>query len=74
MKHYKVAVFPHKIKKSFRFAAYLRDYNERWSGCNIVDVEAEDGKDAKRKAIQIIRERLMSQKSEERESVCFTED
>lgn len=53
MKTYKVATFcePGETKRS-RVRAYSLWYNQGWSGCVVFEVEAEDGKAAKREAIR----------------------
>lgn len=54
-KKYKVAVFVHRGSKRFAYLAYLRDYSPEWKGCNIVEVSAATGAEAKRHAIRIVK-------------------
>jgi hypothetical protein len=48
----------HNDSSGFSFSAYLRDYNPGWRGCNVVGVEARNGKEAKKLAIEKIKKRL----------------
>lgn len=52
MTKFKVGVFPHEGKKKTRYMAYTRDYNPSWSGCCEHTVEAVNGNEAKRMAIE----------------------
>ena len=65
----RVAVFPYRGKRGYRFNAYTRIYNPEWEGCNLVDVEAANGNEAKKLAVDIIRTRLTLGTDDERASV-----
>lgn len=56
----RVAVFVHSRKRGHLLVAYLRDYNADWSGCNIIDVDAKSGKEAKAAAIAKVKALLLS--------------
>lgn len=53
MKTYRVATFcaPGETKRS-RVSAYSLWYNPGWSGCHVFEIQAENGKAAKREAIR----------------------
>ncbi len=58
MTKYRVGVFVRKGKRKFLCEAYTVTYNPDWAGCNVVEVEADSGKEAKKKAIASIQGRL----------------
>mgnify|MGYP001603779525 FL=1 len=58
MTKFKVAVFPRMGKKGYLFSAYTKTYNPQWDGCNEVSVNAENGTQAKKLAIAIIKNAL----------------
>lgn len=59
LKHYRVGVFVDGDAMAHEaFMAYVRDFSTDQEGCNIVFVLARDGLTAKRKAIEIIKQRL----------------
>lgn len=55
MKTFRVATFVHQRGEGRRplYNAYTRWFNESWNGCAVFDVEAVDGKEAKKKAIEL---------------------
>lgn len=57
LRAYKVGVFPEFREKTgkYRFSAYLRDYSPEWDGCIEVKVNAANGKEAKKKAIELVK-------------------
>lgn len=56
-KTYRVAVFVSTERSGY--TAYLRHYNEKWPGCNMVYVIAKNGDCAKRAAIKEVRRRVL---------------
>ena len=63
MKTYNVAVFVSKTENSkrkfpYQCTAYLRDYNTEWPGHNNVKIMGENGQDAKKRALRIIKTQL----------------
>lgn len=57
-KKFKVGVFRHKKEKGgYSYLAYTTWYNPLWEGCIQVEVEAENGTQAKKLAIKQIRDR-----------------
>lgn len=64
MKKFKVGVFsPDAVCRSW--IAYTRTYNPKWSGCTEIEVEAENGTEAKKIAIFIVKERLKQLEAQE---------
>lgn len=68
MKSFNVAVFVHKHENSkrkspYQVLAYLRDYSPEWSGYNNVHIFAENGTEAKKRAVRIIKTQLSVQPS-----------
>ena len=56
----RVAVFVGRTSRGYIFTAYLRDYNATWSGCNVVEVSAQNGADAKKIAIAKVKAMMLS--------------
>ena len=50
--NYRVGVFEHPGRRSTKLLAYLRYFNESWSGCCVHEVEAISGVEAKRLALR----------------------
>lgn len=48
----KVGVFTHEGKTHARYIAYVRDYNPSWVGCCEHEIDAQNGAEAKDKAIK----------------------
>jgi hypothetical protein len=62
---YRVATFvEYRGGRKPRFSALLRDYNSQWDGCLIIEVEAQSGIEAKKKAIAVRREMIMLSKKQ----------
>lgn len=61
MKMFKVAVFARQREPNLKLfcRAYLLWYHPSWSGFNEVIVAAENGKEAKKEAIKILRQRFL---------------
>ena len=55
---FRVGVFVAPGKRGWIFTAYTRVYNPEWEGCNVVEVEAYNGKEAKALAIQSVKNRM----------------
>lgn len=55
MKKFKVGVFTEQGKRKLKYRAYTMWYHSSWQGCRTIDVEAENGTDAKKKAISIVK-------------------
>lgn len=60
LKTIRVAVFVHPGRSRNQYSAYTRWYNKDWPGCNIVEVEAENGDCAKRLAIAEVKRMEMA--------------
>ncbi len=56
MKKFKVGVFTEQRTKSLGYMAYTVWYNPAWKGCRVIEVEAKNGTEAKKKAISIAKE------------------
>lgn len=55
MKIFKIGVFTEKGPRKRKYRAYTTYYNPSWEGCRVVNVEAKNGTEAKKKAIEIMR-------------------
>lgn len=51
-KLFTVGIFPHQGKTKVKYMAYTRDYNPQWRGCCEHTVEAANGTEAKKRAIE----------------------
>jgi len=59
MREYDVAVFVKAAKsRGWEFRAYIRDYDRTTPGCNMVRVQAANGKAAKAIAIAMVKARM----------------
>lgn len=55
MKIFQVGVFTIKGPRKRKYIAYTKYYNPFWEGCRVINVEAKNGTEAKKKAIEIMR-------------------
>lgn len=51
MKKFKVGVFSEQGKRKMKYRAYTMWYSTDWQGCRTIEVNAENGTEAKKKAI-----------------------
>ncbi len=57
-KRFRIGVFVHRRARSWGFSAYSRDFRDYWDGCNVMEIDARNGTEAKQKAIEYIKARM----------------
>ena len=66
MASYRVGVFEHPGPRRIRLRSYVREYSTQWPGCCEHTVEADTGREAKRRAEDEHRSRCLEQPCDDR--------